>query len=129
MKPAATVREYIAAQPKAARTALRRVRSAIRRALPRSEEAISYGIPAVELDGRGVLAFAGWKAHYSLYPAGPRLVAAFSRELAPYEYNGKGTIRFPLAKPVPVRLIERIARFRAREAAAAAKAKAKARRR
>jgi len=124
MKPAASVREYIAAQPLAARAALRRVRSAIRKALPRAEEAISYGIPTVKLDGRSVLAFAGWKEHYSLYPAGARLAAAFREELRPYEYNRKGTIRFPLAQPVPERLIERIARFRAREVAAVAKARA-----
>jgi uncharacterized protein YdhG (YjbR/CyaY superfamily) len=58
------------------------------------------------------LYFAGWKAHYSLYPASDALVAAFAHELAPYE-RSKGTIRFPLSEPVPVRLIERIARFRA----------------
>ena len=63
-----------------------------------------------------VLYFAGWKQHYSLYPAGARLVAEFQNELAPYEIS-KGTIRFPLAEPVPVKLITRIARFRAKEAA------------
>ena len=61
---------------------------------------------------------------YSLYPAGARLVAAFRQELRPYEYNRMGTIRFPLEKPVPERLIERIARFRAREVAAIVKARA-----
>jgi uncharacterized protein YdhG (YjbR/CyaY superfamily) len=124
MKPAASVREYIAAQPAGARAALRRVRSAIRKALPRAEEAISYGIPTVKLDGRWLLAYAGWKQHYSFYPAGARLVAAFREELRPYEYNRKGTIRFPLGKPVPVRLIERLARFRAKEVAVGLKARA-----
>jgi uncharacterized protein YdhG (YjbR/CyaY superfamily) len=61
-----------------------------------------------------VLYFAGWKAHYSLYPASDALVAAFERELAPYE-RSKGTIRMPLSEPVPVNLIERIARFRAEQ--------------
>ena len=56
----------------------------------------------------------GWKAHYSLYPAGPRLVEAFKDELAPYEVS-KGTIRFPLSQPVPVELIERIGKFRVKE--------------
>jgi uncharacterized protein YdhG (YjbR/CyaY superfamily) len=64
-----------------------------------------------------VIYFAGWKRHYSLYPATRRLVAAFKDELAPYEVNDKGTIRFPLSEPVPVKLIEAIATFRAKEVA------------
>jgi len=63
-----------------------------------------------------VLYFAGWKSHYSLYPASDALVEAFARELAPYERR-KGTIKFPLSEPVPVRLIEKIAKFRARQLA------------
>jgi uncharacterized protein YdhG (YjbR/CyaY superfamily) len=85
--------------------------------MPRAEEAISYRIPAYKLRGRVVLFFAGWKEHWSLYPAGERLVAAFRDELAPYKIS-KGTIRFPLTRPVPMRLIGRIARFRAKETAA-----------
>ena len=69
-----------------------------------------------------MLYFAGWKQHYSLYPATGRLVAAFKRELAPYELS-KGTLRLPLSEPVPLTLIERIAKFRAREVAARAKTK------
>ena len=123
---AASVPAYIAAQPRPARAALRRVRSAIRKALPRAEEAISYGIPAYRVDGRVVVYFAGFKEHYSLYPAGPRLVAAFRDELAPYEYNNKGTIRFPLDAPVPERLVRRLATFMATDAAARIKARAAA---
>jgi uncharacterized protein YdhG (YjbR/CyaY superfamily) len=112
-----TVDEYISQQPEAAQTILKRVRQAIRKALPGGEEVISYKIPAYKLHGGVVLYFAGWKKHYSLYPAGERLVAAFKDELASYEVS-KGTIRFPLSEPVPLRLIERIAKFRAKEAAA-----------
>ncbi len=61
------------------------MRSAIRKAVPGAEEVISYQIPAYKLHGRAVLYFAGWKQHYSLYPATDRLVAAFKDELAPYE--------------------------------------------
>lgn len=110
-----SVSEYIAARPPEARGALRKVRGAIRKALPKAEEIISYQIPAYKLNGRIVIFFAGWKAHYSIYPAQRRLVAAFKEKLAPYEVNNKGTIRFPLSEPVPVRLIEAIARFRAKE--------------
>ena len=93
------------------------MRSAIRKAMPSAEERISYQIPAYKLNGRAVIYFAGWKAHYSLYPATRRLVAAFKDELAPYEVNDKGTMRFPLSEPVPAKLIEAIATFRAKEVA------------
>ena len=71
--------------------------------------------------------FAGWKAHYSLYPANERFVAAFRKQLAPYEVNDKGTIRFPLSEPVPVKLIERLAKFRAKQVVEQGKRNAAAR--
>jgi len=111
-----SVDQYIAAQPEAARGALERVRSAVRKALPGSEESISYQIPAYKLDGKAVIYFAGWKEHFSLYPAGDAVLAALGDDLAPYEIS-KGTIRFPLSQPVPVKLIERIAKLRAKEVA------------
>ncbi len=120
-----SVDEYIASQPAAVQGILERVRSTIRDAVPEAEEVISYKIPAYKLDASPVLYFAGWKQHYSLYPASERLVAAFKDELAPYEIN-KGTIRFPLSRPIPVKLIGRIAKFRAKEIAGREKAKATA---
>jgi uncharacterized protein YdhG (YjbR/CyaY superfamily) len=119
-----SVDEYIAAQPEAMQGVLRRVRSAIRKALPEAEEVISYQIPAFRLHRGIVLYFAGWKQHYSLYPA-LEVAAAFKDELVRYEVS-KGTIRFPLSEPVPVRLIERIAKFRAKIVAERQKAKAAA---
>lgn len=117
-----SVDEYMAAQPAAVQPVLQRVRGAIREALPEAEEVISYQIPAFKLQGRAILYFAGWKQHYSLYPAIGGLVAAFAGELACYELS-KGTIRFPLSQPVPVELIARIAKFRARETAGREKRK------
>jgi uncharacterized protein YdhG (YjbR/CyaY superfamily) len=117
-----SVDQYIASQPEAVQRVLTRVRRTIRRAVPRAEEAISYQIPTYKLHGRPVLYFAGWREHYSLYPSGDRLVAAFRSELARYEIS-KGTIRFPLSEPVPVRLIEGIAKFRAKEVVEREKAK------
>jgi uncharacterized protein YdhG (YjbR/CyaY superfamily) len=111
-----SVDEYLASQPEAVRSILGRVRGAIRKAVPEAEEVISYQIPAYKLQSGPVLYFAGWKQHYSLYPATGRVIAAFKDELAPYEID-KGTIRFPLSQPVPVQLIGRIARFRAKEVA------------
>jgi uncharacterized protein YdhG (YjbR/CyaY superfamily) len=106
-----SIDDYIASKPKEARDVLERVRKAIRRAVPSAEEGISYQMPVFWLNGVPVLYFAGWKAHYSLYPASDALVAAFARELAPYA-RSKGTIRMPLSEPVPVQLITRLARFR-----------------
>ncbi|HMC89061.1 MAG TPA: DUF1801 domain-containing protein [Gemmataceae bacterium] len=118
-----SVDEYIASQPEPVRGVLKRVRSAIRKAVPGAEEVISYKIPTYKLHGGRVLFFAGWRHHYSLYPATADMVAAFKDDLAPYEVN-KGTIRFPFSEPVPVKLIERIAKFRAQEVAARAQAAA-----
>jgi len=111
-----SVDDYIASHPEHTRAILQRVRRAIRRAVPGVEESISYQIPAYKLRGSVVLYFAGWKAHYSLYPASERLVAAFKAELTPFKVS-KSTIRFSLSLPVPAKLIERVARFRAKEAA------------
>lgn len=117
-----SVDDYIASQPEAMHELLERVRDAIRKAVPEAEEVISYNIPTYKLHGSAMIYFAGWKQHYSLYPAGERLVAAFKDELASYEIE-KGTIRFPLSQPVPVKLIGRIAKFRAKEAAERARTK------
>lgn len=116
-----SVDEYIATHPADAQVILQRVRSTIRKALPGAEESISYQIPTYKLHGGYVIYFAAWKKHFSLYPASAHLVAAFKDDLARYEVN-KGTIRFPLSEPVPVRLIGRIAKFLAKEAGERAKA-------
>ena len=112
---------YIASQPEAVRRVLERVRSTIRKAVPRAEEVISYKIPAYRLNGKTMLFFAGWKQHWALYPASGRTVNALKDELSSYAVS-KGTIRFPLSQPVPVRLIERIAKLREKEIAPPPKA-------
>jgi len=117
-----SVDEYIARKPESVRAVLRRVRTILRKALPGAEEVISYQIPSYKLHGRYVIYFAGWKEHWSLYPASARLVAAFGEDLAPYQVS-KGTIRFPLSRPVPARLIAGLAKLLASEAAARLKAK------
>jgi uncharacterized protein YdhG (YjbR/CyaY superfamily) len=112
----ATTDGYLAAFPDDVRRVLERVRAAIGKALPEAEEVISYGIPAFRQNGRTVIYFAGWKEHFSIYPANDRMHAAFEKELEPYERSGKGTIRFPLSKP-PLRLIAALAKFRLSESA------------
>ena len=118
-----SVDEYIGSQSEAVQGVLELVRSAIRKAVPNAEELISYKIPTYKLRGGPVIYFAGWKQHYSLYPATNHIVATFKDDLAVYEVK-KGTIRFPLSQPVPVKLIERIAKMRAEEVTEREKAKA-----
>lgn len=111
-----SVNEYIASRPKGIQATLRQLRTIIRKAIPTAEEGISYQIPAYKSGGRPVVYFAGWKEHYSLYPASDRLVASLKKELAPYE-RSKGTIRFSLTEPIPEKLIARIAKLRLKEVA------------
>jgi len=121
-----SVDEYIASQPEDVQAILGRVRSTIRKAVPEALEVISYKMPTYTLYGGRLLYFAVWKLHYSIYAATEQVVAAFQKELAPYEID-KGTIRFPLSDPVPVKLITRIAKFRAKEVGGREKAKTAAR--
>jgi len=123
----ATVAAYLAKQPSAVRVVLAPMRAALRAALPGSEEVISYGIPAYRLHGRVVVFFAGWKTHVSIYPVTAPVVAELGDALNRYE-RSKGTLRFPLDRPVPVRLVTRIAKILSKQAAARAKAAAKPKR-
>ena len=110
-----SVDQYIASWPEDVQTILERVRSTIRKAVPQAEESISYKIPAYKLRGDPLLYFAAWKQHFSIYPATATVMAAFKDDIAPYVV--KSTLRIPLAQPVPVQLIARIAKFRAKEVA------------
>src|SRR5690242_15524207 len=114
-----SVDEYIAAQPKAVRPKLEQVRAAIKRAVPEAVEGIGYRMPGYKLQGKPMLYFAGFKEHYSLFAASGTFFA-LEHELRGYERR-KGTVHFPLTKPVPVRLISRIAKLRAAGIAATAK--------
>jgi len=115
-----SVDEYISTQPEAVRPKLEQVRAAIRRAVPEALEGIGYRMPGYKLHGRPMLYFAGFKEHYSLFAASGTFFSALEDELRGYELR-KGTIHFPLAKPVPVKLISRIAKLRAAGIGAAAK--------
>jgi uncharacterized protein YdhG (YjbR/CyaY superfamily) len=106
------VDEYIAAQPEAVRPKLEKVRAAIRRAVPEAVESIGYGMPGYKLGGKPMLYFAAFKEHYSLFAASGTFFAAIQDKLRGYELR-KGTVHIPLTKPVPLRLIGKIARLRA----------------
>jgi uncharacterized protein YdhG (YjbR/CyaY superfamily) len=122
----ASVDDYIAAQPEPAQAVLRRIRDIVKGAVPGADEAISYNIPTFELNGKAVLYFSGWKSHYSIYPFTKELVASIGKDIVPY-LSSKGTLKFPLTEPVPAKLIERIARARAKEVAPGAKAASRSR--
>ena len=114
---------YIARQPGETQPVLQRVRRIIRKALPEAEETISYQIPTYKLGGQYVVYFAGWKEHWSLYPVTEPVSEELGSELASYKLS-KGTVRFPLADPVPAKLVERIVRELARAAEARRRVKA-----
>lgn len=112
----ATIDEYIASYPPDVRVILEKIRRTILAAAPGTDETISYGIPTVTLDGRYLIYFAGWKRHISVYPI-PDGDAVLRQDMAPYKH-ARGTLRFPLNKPIPYELIERVvvAAMRARAA-------------
>ena len=85
----------------------------IRKAVPEATEAISYGIPTFKLNGRPLVYFAAWKNHIGFYPM-PSAAKAFKREFSVYK-QGKGSVQFPLDKPIPYGLINKIVIFRANE--------------
>src|SRR6185437_2854055 len=107
-----SVDDYIAVQPGPVRQKLEQVRATIRKAVPEAAEGIGYGMPGYKLRGKPMLYFAGFKEHYSLFAASGSFFAALGDELKGYELR-KGTVHFPLDKPVPVQLISRIAKLRA----------------
>ena len=104
-----TIDEYIAQFPKEVQLLLEKMRAIIHKAAPKAEEAMAYGIPTFKLNGN-LVHFGGYKSHIGFYPA-PSGIEAFKKELAKYE-GSKGTIRFPLDKPLPATLITQVVKFR-----------------
>ena len=117
-----TIDEYIAGFPRDVQAVLQKVRAAIKKAAPDADETIKYQIPTFTLNGN-LVHFGGYKTHIGFYPT-PNAIAKFQKELSRYE-GAKGTVRFPLDKPIPYDLITRIVKFRVQESQATAKAKVK----
>jgi uncharacterized protein YdhG (YjbR/CyaY superfamily) len=105
-----SIDEYIATFPPDVQTVLEELRATIRAAAPDATETISYNIPTFTLNGTSLIYFAGWKKHISLYPI-PLGNEAFNKVIAEYA-DGKGTLKFPLDKPIPLKLIGRIVKYR-----------------
>jgi uncharacterized protein YdhG (YjbR/CyaY superfamily) len=104
------VNEYIDSFPTDTKSILKELREIMKEEVPGGEETTGYGVPVVNLNGKPVIYFAAFKNHTSIYPA-PRGAKEFRNELEKYK-GGKGTVQFPLDKPLPIALIKRIVRFR-----------------
>lgn len=111
-----TIGGYLKAQPEEVRTVLAKVVAAIEKAVPKATPTIAYQMPTWKLNGTALLHLGGWKAHWSLYPATPAVIAALGRFQGSFEVE-KGTLRFPLEAKVPVALIAKVAKVRAAELA------------
>ena len=110
--PPKTVTEYINAAPKEAQQKLREMRACIRAAAPGAKERLKWGMPAFSYR-RILVTFAVFKHHIGFYPT-PSAVKAFANDLSKFA-TAKGSIRFPLEKPLPLPLIRKITAFRVRE--------------
>lgn len=108
------VEAYVAQCPPETQEILQTLRALIREVAPDVTEKISYGIPTFELNGKYVVYFGAWKKHIAFYPVTPELESSLGTEIAPYR-SGKGTLRFPLGKPMPLELIRRIVALRVKE--------------
>ena len=108
-----TVDEYIEAFPENVRTILEKLRVTIRKAAPEAVESISYDMPTFKLDGKRLVYFSSWKKHIGFYSI-PEGNEAFWKQLSPYA-GPKGSLRFPLEKPIPYDLVKKIVTLRLKE--------------
>ena len=109
-----SVDDYMAGLPEDRRVAMEQLRRTIRAAAPDAIEAISYNMPSFRQDGRFLVSYEAFKAHYSLFPWNEEMVEELGEELKPYAV-GKGTIRFPADQPIPINLVTRIIEIRNRQ--------------
>ncbi|NTU70078.1 hypothetical protein HGB13_04685 [bacterium] len=107
-----TIDEYIALFPKEVQATLQKIRNVIKKAAPKATEAISYQMPTFKLNGN-LVHFAAFTDHIGFYPV-PSGIKAFEKELAPY-ITGKGTIQFPIDRPIPYDLVSKVVLFRVKE--------------
>ena len=116
-----TIEDYLATLPEDRRTGVNQLRETIRAAAPEAIETIAYNMPAFRSHGgQFLVSFAAYKAHYSLFPASGQVVAELGDELAEY-LAGKGTIRFPASKPIPLATVSKVVTIRLAENAAHAR--------
>ena len=121
-KQAGNIDGYIAGFPEQIRKKLEEMRMIVKKAAPGAEETINYGVPTLILSGN-LIHFGGFKNHIGFYPA-PSGIEAFKKELSVYE-GAKGSVKFPVNKPLPAALIAKIVKFRVKENLEKAKQKSK----
>jgi len=107
-----TIDEYIASFPKNVQGMLERLRQVVKESAPKAEESINYGIPTFKLNGKNLVHFAVFKNHIGFYPT-PSAVEVFKKDLSKYK-QGKGSVQFPINKPIPFEIISEIVKFRAK---------------
>lgn len=110
----ASIDDYIAGFPPEKQKVLEDVRAVIRAAAPSATERISYAIPTFDLGGRHLVHFAAYAEHIGFYPVTVSVAEAFEEELQPYK-RGKGSVQFPLGRPMPLDLVRRMVEFRVEE--------------
>ena len=115
-----TIDDYIKSFPKDIQKILEMVRQTIKKAAPEAEEAISYQMPTFKLNGN-LVHFAAFKNHIGFYPT-PSGTKEFKKEISVFR-SGKGSIQFPIDKPMPLSLIKKIVKYRVKESVTAAKKK------
>ncbi|MGV8084832.1 MAG: iron chaperone [Candidatus Bilamarchaeum sp.] len=108
-----TIEEYFSSLPEEAKIKMELLRKTIQKAAPDAVEVLSYQMPAFRL-GRILVYYAAWKEHLGFYSASRQVQQVFKKELVGYEMS-KGTIKFPLSKPLPIDLITKIVKFRVKE--------------
>ena len=108
------VDEYIARFPIETQGILQRIRTTIKKIVPDAEEKISYGIPTINLNGTYLIYFAAYKKHIGFYPV-PSNITQLGKEFEAYKTSGKGTIQFPLNKPIPMNLVTKLVRYKVKE--------------
>lgn len=121
--PIKTMDEFISKYPPKVQTILQRIRSVIHKSAPGAEEAMSYGIPTFKLNGKNLVHFSAFKEHIGFYPT-PSGITKFKKELSAYE-GAKGSVKFPLNKPIPYTLIVKITQYRVKEVMGEKKVKTK----
>ena len=118
-----SISEYVSTLPENAQMAMGEIIATIKANVPDAEEHISYNMPAFKVNGEYFIHFSAWKNHIGMYPI-PAGNEAFQKQIEPYR-SAKSSLNFPLAQPMPIKLIEKVIKFRISENLKSAKVKSK----
>ena len=116
-----SINEYVSSLPENAQKAMSEIIATIKAKVPSAEESISYNMPAFKVNGEYFVHFSAWKKHIGMYPI-PAGNEAFQKQIESYR-SAKSSLNFPLDKPMPIKLIEKVIKFRIAENLKDARAK------